>query len=106
MGRRFRIAVALAIFVAGLTGCGQKPSSAQNAWVAPPAPPVDFPELGPGRRIQPGIRFQEATLQRGAVPMKVWYYQPEKTASKLPLVLVPPAGSTLFVGMDLGDGDR
>ena len=73
---------------------------------APGAETVAFPELSPAKNIQPGIRFQEATLQRGAIPMRVWYYQPEKAVGKLPLVVVPPAGSTLFVGMDLGDGDR
>jgi len=56
--------------------------------------------------IQPGIQFQEATLRRGTMPMKVWYYRPEKATGKLPLVLVPPAGSTLFAGMALGEGDR
>jgi dienelactone hydrolase/phage FluMu protein Com len=73
---------------------------------APSAETVSFPDLSPAKNIQPGIRFQEATLQRGAMPMRVWYYQPEKAVGKLPLVVVPPAGSTLFVGMDLGDGDR
>lgn len=38
--------------------------------------------------------------------MRVWYYQPEQAADKLALVLVPPAGSTLFTGMGLGEGDR
>src|SRR5215470_7334182 len=38
--------------------------------------------------------------------MQVWYYRPEQVKGKLPLVLVPPAGSTLLAGMDLGDGDR
>jgi dienelactone hydrolase len=68
--------------------------------------PATFPELGPSWVLEPGIRFQEATLKRGPVPMRVWFYQPEKAAGKLPLVVVPPAGSTLFTGMDLGDGDR
>jgi dipeptidyl aminopeptidase/acylaminoacyl peptidase len=68
--------------------------------------PITYPEFGPSRVIQPGIQFQEATLRRGAMPMRVWYYQPEKAAGKLALVIVPPAGSTLIAGMDLGDGDR
>jgi dipeptidyl aminopeptidase/acylaminoacyl peptidase len=38
--------------------------------------------------------------------MKVWYYRPAQAKGKLPLVLVPPAGSTLVAGMELGDGDR
>jgi dienelactone hydrolase len=77
------------------------------------APPVDakggpaaVPELSAARPIQPGVLFQEALLRPGALPMKVWYYRPDQAKGKLPLVLVPPAGSTLIAGMDLGDGDR
>jgi dienelactone hydrolase len=67
---------------------------------------TEFPELGPARPIQPGVLFQEAVLRPGTLPMKVWYYRPEQAKGKLPLVLVPPAGSTLVAGMELGDGDR
>jgi len=70
------------------------------------AGPVTFPGFGPSRLIQPGITWQETTLRRGTLPMRVWYYQPEKVADKLPLVLVPPAGSNLFCGKHLSDGDR
>jgi dipeptidyl aminopeptidase/acylaminoacyl peptidase len=38
--------------------------------------------------------------------MRVWYYEPEKVPEKLALVIVPPAGSTLYAGMALADGDR
>ncbi len=68
--------------------------------------PAELPELSPAQPIQPHILFQEAVLRPGALPMKVWYYRPEKATGKLPLVLVPPAGSTLLAGMALGDGDR
>jgi dipeptidyl aminopeptidase/acylaminoacyl peptidase len=68
--------------------------------------PVTFPDFSPSKLIQPGIEFQEATLKRGALPMKVWYYRPKGATQQLALVLVPPAGSTLIAGMDLGDGDR
>jgi dipeptidyl aminopeptidase/acylaminoacyl peptidase len=67
---------------------------------------VAFPELGPSRLIQPGIQFREATVQRGGMPMRVWYYQPERATDKLPLMIVPPAGSTLHGGMALSEGDR
>src|SRR5207249_2157891 len=102
--------LALAFFAAGLSGCKQESSPTQagntgkQTGAAPE--PITFPELSPARAIQPGIQFQEATIDRQGVPMKVWYYQPEKAADKLALVLVPPAGSTLFAGMDLGEGDR
>src|SRR5687768_9302898 len=107
----FRIAAfALGIAIGGFAGCKQEapPTSAPKTAGAATTQtePISFPELGPGRLILPGVQVQEVTLQRGAVPMRVWYYQPEKAADKLALVLVPPAGSTLFVGMALGDGDR
>ncbi len=63
-------------------------------------------ELSPAVAIRPGVLFQEAVLRPGALPMKVWYYRPEQAKGKLPLVLVPPAGSTLFAGMELAEGDR
>ncbi len=120
------IASALAcyfLFFAGAPRTGQMartvPSKeAKSARSVPPAEvepipaaetsidPTTYPEFGPSQLIQSGIRFQEATLQRGTLPMRVWYYQPEKSSNKLALVIVPPAGSTLMAGMDLSDGDR
>jgi dienelactone hydrolase len=68
--------------------------------------PVEYPELSKSRTIQPGVLFQEASLEGEFMPMRVWFYRPEKSADRLALVLVPPAGSTLMAGMDLSDGDR
>ena len=104
------LSLAIAISVIGFAGCTQKSSpSAPISQAGPleaPAAPATIPELGQSQLIQPGIQFQEAALRRGAMQMRVWYYQPAKAADKLALVLVPPAGSTLFAGMSLGDGDR
>lgn len=68
--------------------------------------PTALPELSAARPIQAGFLFQEAVLQPASVPMKVWFYSPEQARGQLPLVLVPPAGSNLITGMNLGDGDR
>ena len=68
--------------------------------------PATFPELSPASVLQPSVMFQSAVFSPGAIPMKVWFYRPGQATGKLPLVLVPPAGSTLVAGMDLGDGDR
>ncbi len=68
--------------------------------------PATFPELSPASVLQPSVMFQSAVFSPGAIPMKVWFYRPAQATGKLPLVLVPPAGSTLVSGMDLGDGDR
>ncbi|MBN9519293.1 prolyl oligopeptidase family serine peptidase [bacterium] len=116
MSRRVVVWSAVLLTAAVAVGCKKKPPQAPapppvDGAVAPGEPqpdttPVAFPELSPARLIEPGVRFQEATLQRGGRPMKVWYYWPEMATGKLPLVLIPPAGSTLFVGMELADGDR
>jgi dipeptidyl aminopeptidase/acylaminoacyl peptidase len=102
--------VTLAVSPAWLAGCKQEPSPGKLVEPTRPAEtkaePITFPELGPSRLIQPGIQFREATLRRGSVAMRVWHYQPEKATDKLALVLVPPAGSPLFLGMALGEGDR
>jgi dienelactone hydrolase len=107
--------VMLALSAVGLAGCGPRPSKAPDSRQASPADahppaahpaPIKFSEFGPERLIQPGILFQEATLRPGSMPMRVWYYQPEQAADKLALVLVPPAGSNLFVGREMGEGSR
>jgi dipeptidyl aminopeptidase/acylaminoacyl peptidase len=107
---RFLTCAAFVLSLVGLAGCGHEPSRTQASQPGGPAEaqaaPLTYPEWGPGRLIQPGIQFQEATLQRGSMPMRVWYYHPEQAAGKMPLVLVPPAGSTLFCGMSLAEGDR
>ena len=105
-----RLAFIVALVSFPLVGCGLKLPDRQQA---PPgsltdslAAPVEFPDLKPGRMIEPGVRFQEATLQRGGVPMRVWLYTPNPMPAKVPLVLVPPAGSTCFIGMETGEGAR
>jgi dipeptidyl aminopeptidase/acylaminoacyl peptidase len=106
---RCRVAFLMAIVLTTLPGCPRAAPPGKDAATSglgdADAKPVTFPDLGASRTIKPGILFQEATIQRG-LPMRVWVYQPEKAAGKLPLMLVPPAGSTLIAGMDLGDGDR
>ena len=69
-----------------------------------------FPARPQMRRLERGVRFCEVAL-RGNGPaqsMKVWVYLPEgrHRSGSLPCVFIAPAGSTLFSGMSLGDGDR
>jgi dienelactone hydrolase len=104
------------LFLATLCcGCNRQPGAFQfvgrSGEGGPDTPPeqaekVVFPPLGPGRQMERGIRFHEATLQRGGVPMKVWIYLPEKAAEKMPCVLVGPAGTHLIEGIRLGQGDQ
>ncbi len=101
------IAVAVVAFVGF---AGRRTPVRQDIGAVPPVEvnggPVAVPELSAARPIQPGVLFQEAVLRPGTLPMKVWYYRPQQVKGKLPLVLVPPAGSTLIAGMNLSDGDR
>jgi dienelactone hydrolase len=66
---------------------------------------ASFPDLPEGRTVKPGVHVQSVELRRGGVPMRVWFYRPEKAAGKLSLILVPPAGSTCFLGMNLSPED-
>src|SRR5436190_24325328 len=95
--------IALASTVVALVGCGQDRSAGPPTKTAPPdqtpapaqgpaspvavADPTGLPEFGPTQLIKPGIKFREATLERGGVPMRVWFYEPEKAADPLALVL-------------------
>ncbi len=70
-----------------------------------------FPDPGPGREIEPGVKFHEIRLPGGNQPGfggKLWLYLPSDAQGlqSLPCVMITGAGSTLLEGMDLGDGDR
>jgi dienelactone hydrolase len=115
MHSRWLAIVILLGAMAGLAGCKPSPSDSGPGgkgagpvnWADIPSKPVVFTDLGPGRLIEPGVRFWEATLRpEGGIPMRVWYYRPASAKGKLPLVMVPPAGSTLCAGMSLADDDR
>jgi dipeptidyl aminopeptidase/acylaminoacyl peptidase len=65
------------------------------------------PGLGSPRRLEPGVLFYEVSLPRAGQTSKLWVYLPERAdAPKLPCVLIAPAGSNLFTGKSLGEGDR
>ncbi len=70
-----------------------------------------FPEVGPGREIEPGVVFRELRIPPGPEPDqsgKLWLYMPsgDHAPKSLPAVLIAGAGSTLLTGMNLSDGDR
>jgi dipeptidyl aminopeptidase/acylaminoacyl peptidase len=65
------------------------------------------PTLPQAQRLEPGILFQEIILPTKLGSSKLWVYLPERQNSKkLPCVIISPAGSRLFHGMNLGQGDR
>lgn len=81
--------------VSALTGCGHKFAMTTS------------PPLGAARMLEPGVSERETMLGRGEGSLKVWVYLPTRHAqAKIPCVFVAPAGSRLFHGMGLADGDR
>ena len=65
------------------------------------------PPLGAAHALEPGIVEYEVVLPRGDSTEHVWIYLPAKpTQAKVPCLFIAPAGTPLFHGMDLGDGDR
>jgi dipeptidyl aminopeptidase/acylaminoacyl peptidase len=69
---------------------------------------ADLPDLPVGRELAPGVAVHELTLDRQGAPMRLWVYLPTGAPPDrtLPTVLIAPAGSRLFHGMTLGNGDR
>ncbi|HYM00025.1 MAG TPA: prolyl oligopeptidase family serine peptidase [Blastocatellia bacterium] len=69
--------------------------------------PKDWPAIGSGTEIEPGIVLHQVVLPKGRSGSKVWIYLPKnRGGAKLPCILIGPAGSRLFHGMDLVDGDN
>ena len=59
------------------------------------------------RRLESGVLFCEVRLPRKARANRLWIYLPDHSSvEKIPCVLIAPAGSRMFHGMDLGDSDR
>lgn len=66
---------------------------------------LDQPTLGMAKKIADGVLLHEIFLKGQS--RKVWIYLPEKPAqAKIPCILIAPAGSRLFHGMELDAGDR
>lgn len=98
--RSFLLATGFGTWAAG---CAPRPTG-------PPTPPVNTrkaPPLPPPTRLEPGVLFREVSVPHREGDTRIWLYLPEQPGSaKVPLVVIAPAGSRLFHGMSLGDGDR
>ena len=82
-------------------------SPGQTPAVKPLSELQNVPGLGTPRRLEPGVLFYAVTLPREQATNKLWVYLPESPQEeKLSCVFVAPAGSNLFTGMALGEGDR
>ena len=65
------------------------------------------PPLGVARTLEAGVTEYEVALPSGTSAEHLWIYLPAHRAkAKLPCLFIAAAGTRLFHGIDLGDGDR
>jgi dipeptidyl aminopeptidase/acylaminoacyl peptidase len=99
----FALFIAALLAVSVLLSC--KSSVAHSSATSATNNSTEEPALGTATKIADGILLHEVYLRGRS--RKVWIYLPEKpAATKIPCVLIAPAGSRLFHGMELGTGDR
>lgn len=66
-----------------------------------------FPSLPSFQKIEDGIIVYKVRLNKDDDSSDVWIYLPEKqTKEKIPAVLIAAAGSYLFNGVSIGEGDQ
>ncbi len=98
---------------------GQRPGFAQRGPLGSRATrdpgPAPLPDLPAGRVLEPGVTLHEVSFgppwMEGCPPGhfgKLWVYLPEGDAApkSLPCVVIAGAGTPMFLGMDLTEGDR
>ncbi len=79
-----------------LSGCGPKKPAV-----------VVLPPLGQPQTLEAGVLQYEVSLPHGDKKSRLWIYVPANPKSaKIPCLFVAPAGSHMFDGASLGDGDR
>jgi dipeptidyl aminopeptidase/acylaminoacyl peptidase len=110
MMRKLRALTALALLAGQLLmilGC------AHDATAPPPAPTQvamtanNMPELGQPAKHGPGVIKYEIELPTGKPTNHVWIYLPDRRPkTKLPIILIAPAGSPMFRGMALAPADE
>ena len=69
--------------------------------------PSNRPPLGAARAPEPGVTEYEVALPRGNAVEQVWIYLPtQPPQATIPCVFIAAAGTRLFHGINLGEGDR
>ncbi len=95
----------LVVLCRGDVRCTLAASPTFNAQSSASTPAI--PELGKGKRLEAGLMFYEIRLPLKKATNKLWVYLPEaQTPQKLPCVLIAPAGTRLYHGITLAEGDR
>ncbi|MDQ3819217.1 MAG: hypothetical protein M3362_16290, partial [Acidobacteriota bacterium] len=96
------------VLACGAAACSRRQSVNESNSLSstPPTPELNWPELGPPVKVEPGILFHEVALNRAGATLRVWVYLPEHHEGTVPAILIAPAGSPLLYGKRLGAGDR
>jgi dipeptidyl aminopeptidase/acylaminoacyl peptidase len=104
---RFGVLFVFALIASG-AGCNRKPAVTDTEPLSPdvPASNTPMPELGPSRRLEPGVVVHDVQLTHPSARTRLWIYQPEPRPKSVPVVLIAPAGTRLFHGLDLVEEDR
>ena len=104
--------VTLMLVLASACGSGRSASVRQAQDAATPVALADKAVVGvtseKTHELGDGVTVRELVLDRNGVAMTVWIYRPARPAPAAgrPVVLIGAAGTPLFWGMALGDGDR
>jgi dipeptidyl aminopeptidase/acylaminoacyl peptidase len=112
MRSKWLFALSVLLVSVSCTGANPNPNSNANTNTYPTEEQsaqkkTDAPSLGSPTVVANGVLRYEVKFKRGGNESKVWIYFPDKPAqSKLPCVLIAPAGSHLFDGASLGVGDQ
>jgi len=78
------------------SGCGPKKPAV-----------VALPPLGQPQTLEAGVLQYEVSLPHGDKKSRLWIYvMANPKSAKIPCLFVAPAGSHMFDGASLGDGDR
>jgi dipeptidyl aminopeptidase/acylaminoacyl peptidase len=93
-----------------LAGCGNSQiSNAQSEKNKNTEPNIKAspPALPEAQKVEDGVIVHKIRLDKNDDASNVWIYLPEKTENKkLPVVLIAAAGSYLWNGISLGEGDQ
>jgi dipeptidyl aminopeptidase/acylaminoacyl peptidase len=91
------------------SACRTAPSLSQSNTQQPRArlESSSLPELVKPYKIEPGILLYKLSLPTKVTTNYLWVYLPEKPAQqKIPCIFIAPAGSRMFHGMAIGQGDQ
>ena len=100
----FAVLAAVVVALSAATGCRNMSPSGDDAPAF--AVPAKLPDLTSPSAVEPGITVQHARIQHGASHTDLLVFLPQRQAGhKLACIFIAPAGTRLFHGSALEDGN-